>query len=48
MTFGLTEKANFPYEENTENKLMVSSWFLTELDDATETRIAEIVRKATN
>ena len=47
MTFGLTEKANFSLEEGATDQLMPSSWFFTELDDATEQRIAAIVRKAT-
>ncbi|MBX3000442.1 MAG: DUF1801 domain-containing protein [Caldilineaceae bacterium] len=46
MTFGLTEKADFSLEEGATDKLMPSSWFFTELDDATEERIAAIVRKA--
>lgn len=46
MTFGLTEKANFSLEAGATDKLMPSSWFFTELDDATEERIAAIVRKA--
>ncbi|MEZ4640719.1 MAG: DUF1801 domain-containing protein [Caldilineaceae bacterium] len=46
MTFGLTEKANFSLEEDATDQLMPSSWFFTELDEATEQRIADIVRKA--
>lgn len=46
MTFGLTEKAHFYLEEGATDKLMPSAWFFTELDDATEARLAEIVRKA--
>lgn len=45
--FGLSEKANFPIDENAPDKLIASAWFLTELDAATEARIAEIVRVAT-
>ena len=48
VTFGLTEKANFPIEEGAPDQLMASAWFLNELDDATESRIAEIVRAATS
>ena len=49
VTFGLTEKANFSVEEGAPDKLMGSAWFFTPpLDDATEARIAEIVRVATN
>ena len=46
MTFGPHEKANFSLEDGATDKLMPSSWFFTELDDATEERIAAIVRKA--
>lgn len=46
MTFGLTEKARFCLEPDATDKLMPSAWFFTELDDATEAKIAEIVRKA--
>lgn len=45
MTFGLTEKAHFSREAGAQDQLMPSSWFFTELDAATEARIAEIVRK---
>lgn len=45
MTFGLTEKATFILEEDAPDQLMESSWFFTALDEATEARIAEIVRK---
>lgn len=46
MTFGLTEKANFSLEEGATDKLMGAAWFFTELDEATEARLAAIVRKA--
>jgi len=48
MTFGLTDKANFTLEEGAPHHLLASSWFFTELDDATETKIADIVRDATS
>ena len=48
VTFGLTEKAKLPIGEDAPDKLMASAWFLTELDGATESRIADIVRVATN
>ncbi len=48
MTFGLTEKANLTIEEGAKDQLMPSAWFLTDLDDATEAKIADIVRVATN
>ena len=47
MTFGLTEKVNLSVEEGAPDRLMGCAWFFTELDDATEARLAEIVRKAT-
>ncbi|MCY3736736.1 MAG: DUF1801 domain-containing protein [Gemmatimonadaceae bacterium] len=47
MTFGLTEKVNLTVEEGAPDRLMGCAWFFTELDDATEARLAEIVRKAT-
>ncbi|MDE2638389.1 MAG: DUF1801 domain-containing protein [Chloroflexota bacterium] len=47
VTFGLTEKANLPLDENAPDKLIPNAWFLkTDLDEATEARIAEIVRAA--
>ncbi|MDO8963645.1 MAG: DUF1801 domain-containing protein [Coriobacteriia bacterium] len=46
MTFGLTENANLSPEEGAPHRLRESSWFFTELDDATEAKLAEIVRKA--
>lgn len=46
MTFGLTEKANFTLEEGARHQLMESAWFFTALDDATEAKISDIVRKA--
>ena len=48
ITFGLTEKANLTIEEGAKDQLMPSAWFLTDLDDATEAKIADIVRVATN
>lgn len=47
MTFGLTDKANHTVEDGASDQLMASSWFFTSLDDATEDRIAELVRKGT-
>lgn len=46
MSFGLTEKAHHSVEDGASDQLMGSAWFLTRLDDATERRISEIVRKA--
>ena len=46
MSFGLTEKANISLDDRATDQLMGSAWFLTELDEATEERIAAIVRRA--
>ena len=46
MTFGLTEKASFTREEGVPHQLMGSAWFFTTLDEATEARLSDIVRKA--
>ncbi|MCE2483780.1 MAG: DUF1801 domain-containing protein [Alphaproteobacteria bacterium] len=46
MTFGLTEKVNLTVEEGASHRLMGCAWFFTGLDDATEARLSEIVRKA--
>ena len=48
ITFGLTEDANLAQEEGAPDQLMASSWFFTALDDATEAKISDIVRKATS
>jgi hypothetical protein len=46
VTLGLTEKANLAPDEAASHRLIESAWFLTELDEATEDRIAAIVEKA--
>lgn len=46
LSFGLTEKAHVAVEDGAPDRLMPSAWFLTELDEATEERIAAIVRSA--
>jgi hypothetical protein len=46
MTFGLTDKANLSLEEGAPHQLRESAWFFTALDDATEAKLAAIVRKA--
>lgn len=46
VTFGLTEKADLPLDDADPVRLIPSAWFLTELNDATEARIAQIVRSA--
>ena len=46
VTFGLTEHAHHAPEHGADHLLMGSAWFLTELDQPTEERIADIVRRA--
>ena len=46
VTFGLSEHAHHEPDAGSGHKLMGSAWFLTELDEPTEARIAEIVRRA--
>lgn len=45
-SFGLTEKASVAVEEGAPDLLIGSAWYLTELDEPTEARIVEIVKKA--
>ena len=47
MTFGLTENAHFDIQSAADSLLMPSAWFFTELNEATERQIVEIVRNAT-
>lgn len=47
VTFGITEKANLTPEEDAPDQLIGSAWFVTGLDDATERRVAGIVKRAT-
>lgn len=46
LSFGLSEKANHDLDEGAPDRLRPAAWFLTELDDATEARLAEIVTRA--
>lgn len=46
VTLGLTEKANLAPDTDAPDRLIGSAWFLTELDEPTEARIASIVAKA--
>jgi Domain of unknown function (DU1801) len=46
VTFGLTEHANHEPEPESGHQLMSSAWFLRGLDEPTEARITEIVRRA--
>lgn len=45
-SLGLTEKAHHEVEEGSAHQLMQAAWVLTGIDDTTEARIAEIVRRA--
>jgi hypothetical protein len=45
MTFGLTQDANLTREEGAPHQLIESAWYFTALDDATEARLSDIVRK---
>jgi len=46
MTFGLTEKAHLVLAEDAADQLISSAWFLRDLDEPTEARIADIVKTA--
>ncbi len=48
VSFGITEKANLALDEDAADQLRPSAWFLTDLDEPTESRIAAIVTKAVN
>lgn len=45
-SFGLSEHASHEIADGATDKLLPSAWFLREIDDATERRIGEIVRRA--
>ena len=46
VTFGLTEHAHHEPDSRAGHQLMESAWFLTGLDEPTEARITDIVRRA--
>ena len=46
VTFGLTEKEHLAPDPGAGHQLIGSAWFLTELDEPTEHRVADIVRSA--
>lgn len=46
MSFALTEDANLSVNEDAPHQLIEGSWYFTELDDATEEKLSEIVRSA--
>jgi hypothetical protein len=46
VTFGLTEHARLEVPAASGDRLIPTSWALTEIDEATEVRVAQIVRDA--
>ncbi len=46
ITFGMTEKVKFAKEEGADHQLMPCAWFMTDLDEPTEKKIAKIVKIA--
>lgn len=46
MTFGFTEGVNIAPKADAADSLIPSAWFFTKLDDASEQKIADIVRDA--
>jgi hypothetical protein len=48
MTFGFTQEANLAVENNAPHQLIESSWYFTALDDATEAKLADLVRRVAN
>ncbi|GAA3966331.1 DUF1801 domain-containing protein [Gordonia caeni] len=46
MTVGLTEKAHLEREPGAADTLMPCAWYLTEINEATEARVADVVRSA--
>ena len=48
MTFGFTQEANLTLEEGAPHQLIGSAWFFTDLDEATDARVAELVRRVTS
>jgi hypothetical protein len=47
MTFGFTQEANLTREKGAPHQLIESAWYFIALDDATENRLSDLVRKAT-
>jgi hypothetical protein len=45
MTFGFTQEANLSPEPGGPHQLIESAWYFTALDDATEARLSDLVRK---
>lgn len=45
MTFGFTQEADLSPEAGAGHQLIECAWFLTALDDATEAKLGELVRR---
>ncbi len=45
MTFGITQDANLTRGEGAADRLIESSWYFAAIDEATEARLAAIVRR---
>jgi hypothetical protein len=45
MTFGFTQQAELACEPGATHQLIECAWFFTALDDATEAKLSDIVRK---
>ena len=45
MTFGISQDANLTVEEGAPHQLIESSWYFAGLDEATDAKLAAIVRK---
>ena len=45
MTFGFTQEADLAPEKSAPHQLMECAWYFAALDDATEARLSELVRK---
>lgn len=46
LSFGLTPDATLERDESAPHQLIEASWYVSELDDATEDKLSEIVRRA--
>ena len=48
MTLGFTQDANLTPAEGAPHQLIEAAWFFTALDDATEAKLSDLVRKVAN
>jgi hypothetical protein len=46
MTFGFDDPANLTHEEGAPHQLVASTYRITTLDEATEAKLGELVKKA--